>query len=646
MPDRRRSPVARALPWVALCLALAVVNVWRTAHWLAFAPPPAEIFMRTGVSQGGERVGWAGPVWLGPAATVRIPGYPWRPFRASLRLCAPKEAPSGGLSVRVNVNGVPAADLVVPEACVSHDLVVSPARNRDPAIEFLSQPEVGVASVALAPVLTAAEVTRHALIGALAGAVVWLLFAGPFPRKEAVAGLTRDTSPEARPAAWWSRRRATWTFVLLLTYFGVWAVLKPPLQAPDEPQHLIRANSVLQQPWVARPDWLRVDARFANPLAIWTPAPLAALFFRGDHFLTPAQIEEVRATPWHIGVPPPEWSMTPLSTYPTGYYAPAFAAGQLTTWAFGASPYQSVYAHRFWSLLAAAILWTLVYRTLRSMPEAHGRATAVLAFLVLNPMIGFVSSSVTPDSVNIPLGALAVLLSYQVIVHGSRRGAATAALAACALTKPSALLIAGSLSGAATLFLLAGQVSRERFLSGVVWLGRVLVCCFVVFYAWSPPRFMAGPPIEATLRQYLGLLAYRLPSIWVLYWGRPGWADYQVPGGWYLAIAILVALSLLLMWRSMTHGRRLAVFCLLTLVGYLFGMVIGEYHYFPVAGVNFQGRHVLPASIGLCGLVMHEAVWVRRAFIGFLGVFNLTLMHQSFVRYFAADWTALWLSLP
>mgnify|MGYP006172737477 CR=1 FL=1 len=29
-----------------------------------------------------------------------------------------------------------------------------------------------------------------------------------------------------------------------------WAVIRPPLQSPDEPQHLMKANSVWLQPWL------------------------------------------------------------------------------------------------------------------------------------------------------------------------------------------------------------------------------------------------------------------------------------------------------------------------------------------------------------------------------------------------------------
>ena len=35
--------------------------------------------------------------------------------------------------------------------------------------------------------------------------------------------------------------------VLLGVYFGAWALLRPPLQTPDEPQHLMKANSILLQ---------------------------------------------------------------------------------------------------------------------------------------------------------------------------------------------------------------------------------------------------------------------------------------------------------------------------------------------------------------------------------------------------------------
>jgi hypothetical protein len=82
------------------------------------------------------------------------------------------------------------------------------------------------------------------------------------------------------------------------------------------------------------------------------------------------------------------------------------------------------------------------------------------------------------------------------------------------------------------------------------------------------------------------------------------------------------------------------------MIGYIVCMTVGEYWYLPTAGYNFQGRHLLPVSIGLAGLVLHShrpAVWTL---LGWLGLMNLLLIHETIVRYFDGDWGRLWASLP
>jgi hypothetical protein len=161
---------------------------------------------------------------------------------------------------------------------------------------------------------------------------------------------------------------------------SIWAVLKPPLQSPDEPQHL------------------------------------------------------------------PAW--TPLASYPPGYYGAVFLLAETTRALAAPTLYQHTYVYRFWTLLMASVLWTLVYLVLRHAPETSTHAELFLTFLLLNTMLAFVSSATTPDAVNIPLATLTVLLAFRVLVDGRSHVLAALALTACALTKPSGLLVFGALCGA------------------------------------------------------------------------------------------------------------------------------------------------------------------------------------------------------
>ena len=86
--------------------------------------------------------------------------------------------------------------------------------------------------------------------------------------------------------------------VLLAVYFSGWALLRPPLQTPDEPQHLMKANSILLQPWKSAPGQFDLDRRFVNPLALDTPEPIDKLFFRPFNAMTSDDIEAVQRVPW------------------------------------------------------------------------------------------------------------------------------------------------------------------------------------------------------------------------------------------------------------------------------------------------------------------------------------------------------------
>jgi hypothetical protein len=76
------------------------------------------------------------------------------------------------------------------------------------------------------------------------------------------------TTPDSRPTV------PAWMVGLaVFLYLAFWAVLRPPLQSPDEPQHLMKANSVWLQPWLNDvSDRFLPDRTRVNPLA-WPLEP-------------------------------------------------------------------------------------------------------------------------------------------------------------------------------------------------------------------------------------------------------------------------------------------------------------------------------------------------------------------------------------
>ena len=163
----------------------------------------------------------------------------------------------------------------------------------------------------------------------------------------------------------------------------------------------------------------------------------------------------------------------------------------------------------------------------------HRRATParlaaiVVGFLVLNPMVPFVSSGINPDAVNVPLAALSILLVWQVMSTGTGAGLAALALIATAWTKPSGLQMIPAFAATGAALWVFGQITFERLrLTAAVVFGSAAIA-WCGFYAWSPPRFVGGPPVVDRWTTYLGTRWLELPWTWQTYWGTLGWLEYS-----------------------------------------------------------------------------------------------------------------------
>lgn len=587
--------------------------------------------------------------WSRGYAKAEVLGCAWRPLRWRIRLTAPSEAPPSGAEVRIAVNDVHVTTTAAGRAWQTLEFVTDPPPAADVAVQFHSTEYgekgvgVGVGRVSVEPVLTVWNVLTHGLSGAFIG-VIFCAVVFIVPGAAASGQSTAAATPRS------SASRGLVVVLLVWTYLGVWALLKPPQQAPDEVQHLLRAASVAQQPWAARtPNWLTLDERFLNPFVRFPPGEIGALFFNRSNHLSYEGIARIKASPWNTTPLAPTLTTypTPLATYPTGYYAPVFVLAEATTKVFGLTPYQNTYAYRAWTVVAAGLLWLLVYRALLATPGVAPHANLILAFLLLNPLLAFVTSSVSPDSFNVPLATLGILLTYRTLMTGRYGWQATLALLACALTKPSILLIYASLPIPALLLWRSGAIPLTHLGAAGVAVARAAVISYCVFYAWSPPRFLGSTPVLVTLGAYAAEFPSRLPGLWISYWGRLGWTDYELDAWWYTAMfatALIAAIATAM--RSTNESRRFAGFAALVALGYFACMTIGEYWHLPMAGYNFQGRHLHPVCIGFAGLVMSDSRLTRWTLVGFLAAMNLRLMHESIVRYFGGDWGVFLASWP
>ncbi len=633
----------------------------RTAHWLALA-----VCLLTGAGANLYRTAWrpAGDAtafrgfnpttgvidgqtvrWTREYSKAEVLGFSWRPMRWRVQLIAPPGAPGSTWTTWLSVNDVRVKRVSAGRGWQTIEFTADPPSATDVALQFNTTVNeqglgIGVGRVSVEPVFTVANVLLEGLAGALAGFVLWLVL------------VLKPVAPAARAETAlvpnWSLAHAVSILLIVCVYLGMWAVLKPPLQSPDEPQHLIRANSVLLQPWATRtPNWLTLDPRFLNPLVQFPPDAIGKLFFNNLEHLTLERVAAMKAYAWMTAPPPLQPYYTPLATYPTGYYAPVFALAEGTTKVLGLTPYQNTFAYRGWTVLLTALLWLAVYRVLLVTPGTQSRANVLFGFLLLNPMLAFISSSATPDSVNVPLATLGVLLTYRTLMTGKHAWVTTIALIACALTKPSILLIFASLPLPALLLWRKHAIAFRHVFTAGLAAARAAVIVWCAFYAWSPPRFFGGKPETATLAAYADKFIERLPDLWISYWGRLGWLDYELNGWWYTALSVLVLIAMVIaVRRTKGDARQFASFAALFGACYFAVMTIGEYWYLPMAGYNFQGRHLFPACIALGGLVVHENRYVRWTIVGWIGLMNLVLIWLSFQRYFGGDWRVFLAALP
>jgi hypothetical protein len=455
-------------------------------------------------------------------------------------------------------------------------------------------------------------------------------------------------------------------FGVLLVYLAIWAVMRPPFQTPDEVQHQIRVSSVLRDPWIAEPGRWTVDPRFTNPLAYWPPPMLFKLFFHPLERLTRGEVTGLKGVEWPDPAtrPPAEPYERAIASYPTLYYLAVFALAEPVTRVLGLTPYDSTYAYRLMSAMLAALCWTLVFLQLRRLPATRERATAIGALLVLNPMTAFMCSAVNVDAVNIPLAVLASLLFWRLLTTGTGEWWTLAALLATSWTKPSGLQLIGALF-VATVVLWAAALLRARRgasasacadqfgLTRAAPLGRALltlaraaVLSWATFYAWSPPRFLGGEASYDTLTTFLAARWERAFEIWITYWGRLGWLEYSAAPIWYVLVLVAVLIGIACaLWRP-SGSRGFMLFTATLLIAFVAATLAGEFLYLPVSGYVLQGRHLLPASVGLALLVMHRVAPARIALLALLVLLNVLLLQATVDRYYNGQWKVATYALP
>jgi hypothetical protein len=427
---------------------------------------------------------------------------------------------------------------------------------------------------------------------------------------------------------------------------SVWALIVPPYQVADELQHAIRTTSVTLQPWVAGGDHFLVDQRYSNPIARSPGGELGRLFFRGDRHLTAADVATLKGRAWGelpivSGAVREQWAG---ASYPTLYHLTVFALAQPLTALFHLTPYQSTYVYRLASVFLAGVLWGLAFRAM-SGEMGRDAAVRVLVLLLAIPTLVFTSAGVNPDAVVFPLATLSILASFRLLRTGSGATAVAGWLLATAWTKPSGLVLAAAIGVAAIGVWLVGGVERRRvqLLAGVVAVSLAL--SWLGFYAWSPPRFFGGDPDDASLLGWLAMVARRIPYFWMTFWGWLGWIDYRLAALWYLLLVPVVIANVAFAVGDLAR-RRLDLFMPMVLGALIVMIVAGEWVYLARTGYNIQGRHFLPAAIGLSPLVRHNRRSAAFALLAFLVVMQVAFVRETVIRYYGGHLATLIAALP
>ena len=264
-------------------------------------------------------------------------------------------------------------------------------------------------------------------------------------------------------------------------------------------------------------------------------------------------------------------------------------------------------------------------------------------------MVPFVSSGINPDAVNVPLATLSILLVWQVMSTGTGAGLACLALVATAWTKPSGLQMIPAFAAAGAALWMLGQVTFERLRLAAAAIAGAAAIAWCGFYAWSPPRFVGGPPVVDRWTTYLATRWLELPWTWQTVLGHARMAGIFGAGD-------LVSAARgphrhqpdLRPPARQRHARRasFAGYAAIFLVAFLAVTLAGEFFYLPTAGYFLQGRHLLPASLGLAGLMWHRVRPVKLAFLAVLIAMNVLLLHQTVMRYYTRGWSAVVTALP
>ena len=382
-------------------------------------------------------------------------------------------------------------------------------------------------------------------------------------------------------------------FGVFLALAMLWSAITPLYGAPDEPAHVIRAESVV------RGEVLGTKVAGTGDLKVTVPAFLAASGRDGCfafHPVVPASCQHFGGT--GSGT---RQLLTSAGRAPPLYYAivglPSLVAPNLT----------GVWLMRLLSALLCAALIALAVDTARRY------LTGTLAMfglaVAVTPMLFFLAGVVNPSGIEIAAAVAVWIAGLAVVAHANadvepglldRLGVAASVLVVCRQLGPIwvpligvVLLVVGGLTLAQRLW----RQQRAR-----VWLG-VLVVLAVAQLGWNFATGALNTENTNTIGTTLGLLDRVRDSFGVTYSrflemiGLFGWRDTPAPTLTYLVWTLALG-GVLLALYLLGPRRALLAAALLTLA-IVVVPILFEVPAAPHDGFFWQGRYTLPIAVGL-----------------------------------------------
>ena len=425
-----------------------------------------------------------------------------------------------------------------------------------------------------------------------------------------------------------------------------WALVTPPFDAPDEPEHFAYAQSFAETGKAPEASQGRRPA-YSSRAVLALDAMRIYSHVEAPDGRPPWDARAERR--WHAAMDRSPGRqddgggyLTSTSTHSPVYYALTIPAYELAD-----DPFSQLTLMRLVSALLGAVAAVCAFLTVRELLPRHEWAAVAAGLVVaLQPMFAFISGSLNNDAGVNAAAALVIFL----LVRGLRRGlsiplalALGATLAVLPLMKGTGYAIypAAAVGGAGMLWRRHGRAELAPYAVAAAAFGAVYLVWSAIADSFGRTTFTTPGGASPTgsggigakvLTHVNGYLSYLwqvfLPKLWFMNdlhltdwparqiyiergWAAFGWYAFTFPGWVYTFIAVAVIAALFLcvvtIWRerraALARGWEIAVLAT-ALIGVIAGVEAAYFSTTPVAVLPEQGRYAFTAMVPLAAVAV------------------------------------------